>query len=344
MKKRNLIIATLFVVVATAVAFVSCKKESQDALSNNTQSVKPFTAPQIDDMNAYFKDFRQKMQESQNTKDAEYLGREEAAWHLSSLANIDFCRVNVKYDDFQFDTIEMQVNITNGVMLMSDLCMAYEQMCTEIQQFKKGFNHLDQNLYFIKVSIGAEGNAKIALMTSYIVNSKSIYDHLWYFDDVFEALDACYEYYSNDSTYVWNNLGAKELKRVLNLYDHHENIFGLDGSVTMCFVPTRNHTFNYTNTYDPYEMEFDYLNHSRVFAKRYAQLPSPGFIYIFDVWEMCYLLDSYLGLGYDYINDNLYAHEFPVNWKVTPIEFHNNFYHLFYHDLYVEYGRSYIVD
>ena len=173
MKNSRFFLAILAMAVTAivSIAVVSCKKENQDASLNNPQPVKTFTAPQIDDMNAYLKDFKQRMQAS---KDGETLTLEEAAWHLSCLANVDFCRVNVEYDNFQFDTIDMQVNVTNGAMLMSDLCTAYEQMCTEIQQFKKGFNHFDQNLYFIKVSINAEGNAKIALMTSYTNSSKDL--------------------------------------------------------------------------------------------------------------------------------------------------------------------------
>ena len=346
MKTRRFILATLVVAMAATIAFVSCKKESQDAMLNNTQPAKTFTVPQVDDMNAYLKDFRQRMQAS---KDGETLALDEAAWHLSCLANVDFCRVNVEYDDFQFDTIEMQVNVTNGVMLMSDFCTTYEQMCTEIQQYKKGFNHLDQNLYFIKVSIGAEGNAKIALMTSYIICSKDLYTHQWYFPDAYAAALACDTLFFDDSTYVWDGLGASELQRVLNLYEHHENGPTTPGGpIAVCYIPTRDHFFNYTNTYDPYESGYYYINESRVFAKRYQQKPFPNFDYTFDDVEMCYLFDSCLGLGYDYISDHLYAHEFPVSWTITPITiYYNNapiYHYYYYHDLHVEYGRALYVD
>lgn len=65
MKKSNFIMATLLVAVAASVAFVSCKKESQDTLLNNNQPVKAFTVPQVDDMNAYLKEFKQKMMANQ---------------------------------------------------------------------------------------------------------------------------------------------------------------------------------------------------------------------------------------------------------------------------------------
>ena len=133
MKKRNLIITTLLVVVAATVAFVSCKKENQDALLNNTESVMTFTVPQIDDMNAYLKGFKQRMRA---TKDGETLTLDEAAWHLSCLANFDFCRINVEYDDFQFDTIDMQVmsmkpllHVTSIlVVIRSTFGMVWEQL------------------------------------------------------------------------------------------------------------------------------------------------------------------------------------------------------------------------
>ena len=341
-------ICVMAVAIIVSIAVVSCKKETQNNLMNNkTETSQAFNPLEIEDMNAYLKDFKQKMQSAVKGDD-EALSIEDAAWHLSSLANVNFCRVNVEYNDFQFDTIEMQVNVTNGVMLMSDLCSAYGRMCTEIQQYKKGFKLPNQNLYFIKISIGNEGNAKIALMTSYSLSSKGLYDHQWYFSDVFEANDACYEYYSDDSTYIWNDLGAKELQRVLNLYDHHENS-GSGELYSICYIPTRDHTFDYTNTHDPYGSEFYYINDSRVFAKRYYNNPNP--YYEFSVWEMCYLLDSYLGLGYDYIDDHLYAHEFPVNWTVISITFKNTnvntpFYNYtyIYHQLHMEYGRALYVD
>jgi curli biogenesis system outer membrane secretion channel CsgG len=70
MKTKRFFITTLLVVAAASVAVVSCKKETLNTLSNNTsQSVKTFTVPQVDDMNAYLKDFKQKMQTA--TRDEE---------------------------------------------------------------------------------------------------------------------------------------------------------------------------------------------------------------------------------------------------------------------------------
>ena len=336
MKKRNLTLAILAMVVATlvSVAIVSCKKEDTVAPTGQHAAKAAFTPPQVDDMNAYLKDFKQRMQSAAKGDD-EALSLDEAAWHLACLANVDFCKINVEYNDVQFDTVEMQVNASDGAIAMSDLNTAYEQMRNEIQQFKKGFNHCDQNLYFINVFINGSGDARIALMTSFTLGSKGWETHPWYYSDPFELADVCDMYFSEDSVYYWNGLASSELQRILNLYEHHENGSGIDGAV--CYIPTRSHTFDYTNTYDPYISGYNYINESRVFAKKYTQ----PYLYIFHIYEMCYCLDSYLALGYDYINDNLYSHEHPVCWTVTPVTNTPNPYrYYYYHQLHVEYGNS----
>ena len=296
----------LAIIILAIVAFVSCKKDNENILNAKDNNVQQsFDYRQIEDKITYFKDFRQKMADS---KTDEAFNLEDAAWHLACLANLDFCKVNVEYNSIQFNTVEMQVNVTNGVVLMSDLGMAYEQMQDQIQLFKKGFNHNDQNLYFITASISADGNAKVALMSTFTENSKDIEDHTWYFDDVWDAINAYEQYFSEDSTFYWNTTAARELQRVLNLIEHHEN-----SHTILCYLPTRWHEFNYTNTYDPYQSVF--YNSSRVFAKLINHY---NWNYVLSFEEMLYCFDSYLGLGFDYIDDNLYYNEHPVNWTVTP--------------------------
>ena len=336
MKKSKLIVAIIIMaIMATTVAVVSCKKDNGNTSTQKGYTIQqPADIRQMEDPRTYMLDFKKKLTES---KDNEAFNIDDAAWHLACLANLDFCNVNVECDDFQFDTIEMQVNVTDGIILLGDLRTAYEQMCTEIRQFKNGFSHCDQNLYYINVSIGAEGNARIALMTSYTVTTKDLDDHQWYFSDFEEALSACFEYYDEDSIYTWNTTAARELKRILNLFEHYDSpTIGPGGSLVQCYFPTRNHTFDYTNTYDPYSNPYYYRNNSRVFA-RYVGYPNE--YYVLTIMEFCYCLDSYLGLGYDFIEDNLYANEHPVNWKIFIGQSTYYSMHLYYHQLKVEYGQ-----
>lgn len=326
----------LAIIILAIVAFVSCKKDNENVLNakdNNDQQ--SFDYRQIEDKKNYFKEFRQKMADS---KTDEAFNLEDAAWHLACLANLDFCKVNVEYDDVKFDTVEIQVDVTDDIVLLNDLNAAYRQMCTEIQHFKKRFNNENQNLYYINVSINPDGKAKIALMTSIQSDLKHLYNHTWYFSDEYSALVACDDLFSIDSTYLWNGLAATELQRILNLYEHHEyEIPGPGGTTQIVFLPTRDHTFNYVNDRDPYGSPF--LVNSRVFAAEGDAVSSPTFILSKD--DMCYCLDSYLGLGYDFIADNLYLNEHPICWQINCLSYHPTNYKWwrYYHDLYVEYGQ-----
>lgn len=332
MNKSKSIIAIMFLaIVATAVAFVSCKKDNENAPNTKAYTVQQAAdIRQMEDPLAYMKDFKKKLTES---KDNEAFNLDDAAWHLACLANLDFCNVNVEYDDFQFDTLEMQVNVTDGVILLGDLRAAYEQMCTEILQFKKGFIHSDQNLYYINVAIDTEDHAKVALMSSYNTNSKFLGDHAWYFEDIMDAVTVCDELFDTDTIYYWDTLTTNYITYILNLFEHHENYWS-NGNYVQCYFPTRKHSFDYQNYWDPFESY--YYNNSRVFAIRDH---NSDLIYDFAFMELCYCVDSYLGLGYDYISS--YTNEVPVCWKVKHCYHHdlNSYWHYHYHKLNVDYGQ-----
>ena len=117
MKKSRLILAIIaMAIVAIAVAFVSCKKDSENASNQKNYTIQPSVdIRQIEDLNAYFSNFKKKMTEN---KANEAFSLEDAAWHLACLANLDFCKVNVEYDNVQFDTVEMQVNVSGDAMLL----------------------------------------------------------------------------------------------------------------------------------------------------------------------------------------------------------------------------------
>lgn len=332
-RKLSLAITAMAIAAIVSAAVVSCKKETENALNqraNITQQA--FDLRKVEDLQAYLKDFKKRMTEA---KDNEALSLNDAAWHLASLANCDFCRINVEYDNVKFDTVQMNVNVTDGAVLMGDLNAAYGQMCNKIQQFQQGFDLNNQNLYFINMSINANGNARIALMTTYTDTAKDLEDHLWYFPDTFGYIDSvCYVYFYGNShdPYLWNDFGKRELQRILNLFEHHP----VEGNVQNCYVPTRTYIFEYPNWTDSYGSPF--VANSRVFAHNGDIMST----YNLEEEEMCYCLDSYLGLGYDYITNNYYIdYEAPVYWQVrdTTVHFPNDRWYTHYHKLEVQYGH-----
>ena len=179
MKNNYLFIATLLVVATVSVAVVSCKKETASALTDNkNESVQTFNPREIEDMNAYLKDFKQKMNSTSKGED-ESLTLEDAAWHLSSLANYDFGHANVEYNDVRFDTLYAQVNVSDGEILLSDLASTYEEIHMGIDKFYHSLTLDNKHFRFIGASIAENGQVLISLMTTFSNGSKDLGDHCW---------------------------------------------------------------------------------------------------------------------------------------------------------------------
>lgn len=329
MKNSKSIMAIIAIaILATTVAVVSCKKDNQkDLMTNNqTRLSEKASMRQIDDMCAYLREFKQKMLESTGE---ETLNLEDAAWHLACLANLEHCNINVKFDDVRFDTVYMQVNVTEGGILMSDLRTVYEQMWPAIEKFQKDLGLDHQNLRFVNMSISESGQAGISMMTTFFSAEKL--DHLWYFPSYSSADSICDYYFNSGLMYVWNTGAISNLRAALNILESH---YQSHYPGMMCYFPTRSHDFYYYSWTDPYGSPF--YNNSRLFAYNYGNFDST---YYLSANEMCYCLDSYLGMGIDYLSayPGIYDEELPVSWSIAG----NNDTQrkMLYHTLTVQYGR-----
>lgn len=325
MKKRNLFITTLLVVAATTVAMVSCKKENQDTLLNNLQCVEAFTPPVVDDMNAYLKDFKQMMQNV--TRDgSETLSLEEAAWHLSSVANYDFANANVQFTDLRYDTLYYQVSVSNRQVALSDLNAVYESMANDIDAFYQSLDLQEKHFRFIGVNVSDEGNVTVSLLTTYITPTRDLGDMLWYFEDEFQASLFCDEFFNENLSYPLNGFGMTEIERALNLIESHPT--EPSNSHRIYYTYTRTVEFYFEDHIDPYGSPF-YLN-SRLLATR-------GYFYAdMSMEELCYCVDSYAGLGYSYCQPS----ESPVHWDLEFIQGVMREQQVGHHFMTVDYGKT----
>ena len=333
MKKSNLFIATLLVVAAITIAMVSCKKDNQDVLLNNPQSVNAFTPPVVDDMNAYLKGFKQKMKESQNAKDAEYLSLEEAAWHLSSVANYDFANTNVQFTDLLYDTLYYQVNVTNGQIALSDLNAIYASIESDLNAYYKSLNLQDKHFRFIGASISEDGQVIIDMAISYI-----ILDHTWYFDDDYYAALACYEWFESNVYYTWNTYAIEHLKSALNYYEGKYYVMpGENPTERTYYIYNNTVLFNHENNIDTIDSPF--YGNSRVFAVRSNSSVVPTL----EINNMCYCLDSYLALPFEYLQDHHSSMGMinrPIHWNIYPNSYYNSTEGKYYycHEVVVKFG------
>lgn len=331
MKNTNrFFVIVLLAFVATLVAVVSCKKETPSAQFNNgAQQEKAFVVPEVDDMNAYLKDFKQKMLSSTRGDD-ETLSLDEAAWHLSSVANYDFGHANVEFDDVRFDTLYTQVSITNGRILLSDLAIAYEEISTSIDKFYHNLALENKHFRFINVFVTEDGGVTVSLLITFTNGSKYLSDTSWYFGDELIAYDECY-YYFDLPSYPVNSSGTSELKRNLNRIAGHPNA---NTSANVYFTYSYTKTFYYRDYIDSFGSP-SYMD-SRLFASNAYLNPDI-------VTNICYYFDSYLGLGRQYRQFDKDILCFDVQFIGYEYPFPGEHFAKSHHQLSVDYGVGHAI-
>ncbi len=309
MKTKKLSFAIIaMAIVVIAVAVVSCKKDNENAMNNKTESARTFDPRQIEDMNAYLQGFKLKMQTAAKADEA--LTLEEAAWHLASLANYDFVKASENYNNLRFDTLHSTIKVTGDIVLLRDLDVAYESISKSISEFEKSIKLVDQGFYFIDVEIAETGEMAISIITTFTDGNKFLEDTCYYYEDWFDAYSNCYNYFDGFEELPVQSSGTTELKRVINLIANE----GLTPGYY--FTPTSSHTFYFNQNIDPNGSPS--LWNSRLYASAFD----------FDYYdllvddEICYYLDSYLGLGVNArpANDSI------IGWNVQLItnDFINN--------------------
>lgn len=172
-----------------------------------------------------------------------------------------------------------------------------------------------------------KGIAQVFMMTTGFNVSKNLDNNHWYFPDTYCYLDSICDVYFTASQYQWNTNAKRELERVMNIFE---------GRVTpnvSSYIPTRTQSFDYPSWIDSYGSPFG--NNSRLcvgWTDDYYLLPE----------VMCYCLDSYLGLGCDYLSSNPFNidNECPICWTIQNIDsvFANSHLTTYYHRLIVQYG------
>ena len=286
-KSRFFIIAALLVVAAAAVAIVSCKKDTPSAMLDNKAGSQAFNPGHIDDMNGYLKDFKQKMQTAAKG-DNESLTLEEAAWHLSSVANYDFSNANVGSSGVRFDTLTYSVAVTDGGIRLNDLGAVYEIINTDIDEFYHALSYENKHFRFIGCSISEQGEVCVTLITTFTQASRL---HYFANDSIYDAY--CDLYFSDDIQYYANSAAITVLTDLFNLF-LGKNTDPNEGRIY--YVITRlNVRYVYTQWLEDPDSYCPNSYHSRLYCSQGV-----------DAWpipqdHMCYYLDSYLGLGVDNI-------------------------------------------
>jgi hypothetical protein len=281
-------------IFAAAVMATSCQKEKEKE-ENTEKAVSHFNPAnlQIEDMNAYLEGFKEKMENAEAKGGNETMGIEEAAWHLSSVANHDFAQIIASHDTLCHDTLYFHVDVVDGKVSVADMNALYEEMSQAIVNFKKTFGYENPNFWFIGTKISENGEVMVPLTTMFIKdNNKYWGDHYWYLNsNTADSICALYlstttTYYADDSISTTGTLTI--LKYMLDL----EATYSLHGG--QYFTEYACDTFKYQNYTDPYYSPF--YNNSRLYASR------TKFHFVISYTNMCYIFDSYAGLAWGKLN------------------------------------------
>ncbi|MBR4148394.1 MAG: hypothetical protein IKU00_11015 [Bacteroidales bacterium] len=302
--KRNIFLAAIILVATTLIAVVSCKKEDGIKYSNTPSSDRlSYQPPKVNDMLSYIKDFKQKIQTRGND---ETMTLDEAAWHLSSLANYDFGNVRNDASDLRYDTLYSHVAVTNGTVSLADLNAAYNNIASMVESFYQNLSIENAAPRFINIGIEENGTATIALITSYgdwwiyAYYFPNIYDE----DSVLNVLGINY-----DTCFSLEDDFPDELKRVLNLQTLLITAYGQEpiSSGRVFYSPTRIDTLAYTTFIDPNGSPYlhDYM--ILYFIQHDSEVCYDEFAYCFD--RYAYAAMQSLG-----------SNEVVINWIELPIK------------------------
>ena len=210
--------AMLAMVFAAAVMATSCQKdkEKEESTEKTVSHFNPANL-QIDDMNAYLEGFKEKMENAEAKGSTETMGIEEAAWHLSSVANHDFANIGAPHDTLRFDTLYCHIDVIDGMVTVADMNAAYEEMSHAIVNFKKGLACENPNFWFIDTKISDNGVVTIPLTTMFCTNNgKNWGDHYWYLNPI-TADSICALYLNSSTPYYADSNAVTTLEYILTL-------------------------------------------------------------------------------------------------------------------------------
>lgn len=113
-----------------AVAIIACNKEKEAKSSQD--AYEKVTVSKEDDMNAYLKQFKEKMQSAE--KGDETLSLEEARWHLEAVLNYTYGEAGNPITNMQLDTFYYELPTNGEEVPLSRLNDAFNSLSIDVEK------------------------------------------------------------------------------------------------------------------------------------------------------------------------------------------------------------------
>lgn len=217
MKNLKYIMATLMVALIVAVVCVACNKDKETA--------KPIdSAPTIeqDGMNAYLKDFKERMQSGEKAN--ETLNLEDAIWHLEAVLNYSYANAENQITDIKCDTFIYTIQTSGEEMNLSQINDAFNDLSEDIEIAFNKSNLPNKNILSIRTEFEDIAKTNAISVKSIVTTSGISTIGLWFGETDYWCEG--YEY-GKCGTYSGDCIGSDatiELSKKLNMrlptYDH----------------------------------------------------------------------------------------------------------------------------
>lgn len=187
MKKFRILRGALSLAVVIVFIVVACNKES--TITMNESEV--MLISKEDDMNAYLKQFKEKMQSAK--KSDETLSMEDARWHLEAVLNYTYGDAGYQTSDIQCDTLFYTLCVDSEGITLLQLNEAFDFLSCEVEKTYNNCNLPDKSVLAVQTSFENESknNDEIVVRTvisirGYHLTSMGFdstdYWNEWYYD------------------------------------------------------------------------------------------------------------------------------------------------------------------
>jgi len=129
MKKTRIVMGAMALTIAAEI-IIACTKEKVTIDSQSTSEM--ITVSKEDDMSAYLKQFKEKMQSA--TKGDETLSLEDARWHLEAVLNYTYGDAGHQTTDIQRDTFYIDIPTKGEVVTLDKLNDAFNSLSTDVEK------------------------------------------------------------------------------------------------------------------------------------------------------------------------------------------------------------------
>ena len=213
MKKSRILMGALALALA-GVAILACNKEKAEIKT----SAETETISKEDDMSAYLKQFKEKMQSA--AKGNETLSMEDARWHLEAVLNYTYGDAGHQTSDIQCDTFYCTLHANGEEVTLAQLNEAFEALSYDVEKAYGNCNLPDKSVLAIQTSFES-GNKSGDVVVRSVLSTRGLVLPPW--PPRFDSTDYWYPCYDMGKCgeYQWQYAGERgaetELTRMLNL-------------------------------------------------------------------------------------------------------------------------------